>query len=225
MSNHPHIAGYKIHKLIAHGGTADVYLAQQESLGRDIALKILNSKQHDQDFSQRFIKEGKLIASLEHPNVITIYDIGVTNTGLHYIAMEYIEGGDLEQQVNDNAITAEQALIILRDVASTLQFVHEQGIIHRDIKPANILFRKNSSIVLTDFGIAKLINDDVKLTKTGSTVGSPAYSSPEQIQGMKLDPRTDIYSLGITFLEILLGNNPYKTDIYANGYGRFNFGI
>ncbi len=215
MTQVPDIPGFVIHRLIASGGTADVYLARQESLNRDVALKILSPRQHDESFSERFLKEGQLIASLRHHNVITIFDIGVLDDGQHYIAMEYLEGGDLESQLTGKPMPPVQALVILRELANVLQFVHEQGIIHRDIKPANVLFRKDGSLVLTDFGIAKLVEDDVKLTQTGATVGSPAYSSPEQSQGLDLDLRTDIYSLGVMFLEMLLGHNPYKADTYA----------
>jgi len=211
----PEIPGFTIHRLVAHGGTAEVYLARQESLGRDVALKVLSAQQSDESFTERFLKEGRLIAGLRHPHIITIYDIGALQNGQHYISMEYLEDGDLERQLSGKPMPELQAVVILRELATCLQFVHEQGIIHRDIKPANVLFRKNGSLVLTDFGIAKLMEDDVKLTQTGATVGSPAYSSPEQAQGLDLDLRTDIYSLGVVFLEMLLGYNPYKAETFA----------
>jgi len=216
MKDLPHINGYSIERLIASGGTADVYLAVQESSGRRVALKVLmNNHQLDSSFTDRFFKEARLIASLQHPNIITIYDVGV-DKGQHYIAMELVEGGDLDRQIQGKAFNPLRALAVLRDVAACLQFVHERGIIHRDVKPANVLFRNNGSLVLTDFGIAKLIADDVKLTQTGSAVGSPAYSSPEQSQGQPLDHRSDIYSLGVMFVEMLLGYNPYRAETYAS---------
>jgi serine/threonine protein kinase len=217
MSALPSIQGYSIERLIASGGTADVYLAHRQSDGRQVALKVLNADSLDDSFTERFLKEGRLIASLRHPGVIRIDEVGV-DKGCHYIAMELIEGGDLDRQIQSEgrAFTPLRALAVLRDVATCLQFVHERGIIHRDVKPANVLFRKNGSLVLTDFGIAKEMENDVKLTQTGSAVGSPAYSSPEQSQGMPLDVRTDIYSLGVMFLEMLLGYNPYRAETYAN---------
>lgn len=216
MNNLPHINGYSIERLIASGGTADVYLAVQEPSGRRVALKVLmSSHQLDSSFTDRFLKEARLIASLQHPNIITIYDVGV-DKGQHYIAMELVEGGDLDRQIQGKAFNPLRALAVLRDVAACLQFVHERGIIHRDVKPANVLFRNDGSLVLTDFGIAKLMADDVKLTQTGSAVGSPAYSSPEQSQGQAMDPRSDIYSLGVMFLEMLLGYNPYRAETYAS---------
>lgn len=216
MKGLPHINGYSIERLIASGGTADVYMAIQESCGRRVALKVLmNHHPLDSSFTDRFLKEARLIASLQHPNIITIYDVGV-DQGQHYIAMELVEGGDLDRQIQGKAFNPLRALAVLRDVAACLQFVHERGIIHRDVKPANVLFRSNGSLVLTDFGIAKLIADDVKLTQTGSAVGSPAYSSPEQSQGQPLDHRSDIYSLGVMFVEMLLGHNPYRAETYAS---------
>lgn len=215
IPNLPEVPGFNIHRLLARGGTAEVFLAEQESLNREVALKLLSAEQSDDSFTERFLNEGHLIARLRHPNIITIYDVGVLDGGQHFISMEYVEGGDLERQLDGHAMPELQAVVILRELATCLQFVHEQGIIHRDIKPANVLFRKNGSLVLTDFGIAKLMEDDVKLTQTGATIGSPAYSSPEQAQGLELDARTDIYSLGVMFLEMLLGYNPYKSETFA----------
>ena len=215
MPQVPHIPGYTIERLIACGGTADVYLAQQDSLGRDVALKILKNQQHDLNFTRRFIKEGKIIAALKHPHIVTIYDIAVTDSGHQYIAMEYINGGDLEQHMDGKKLIPDEALAKLKVLAATLQFIHEKNIVHRDIKPANVLIDQDGALLLTDFGIAKLLEDDVKLTKTGTTVGSPAYSSPEQVQGLAIDTRSDIYSLGILFMEMLMGKNPYQTGVYA----------
>ena len=211
----PDIPGYTIKRLIARGGSADIYLAQQHLLGRDVAIKVLKNQSHDFSFTRRFINEGKFIASLNHPHIVTIFDIAVTDGGAQYIAMEYIEGGDLQDSLCQRRYSVEEGLEILKTLATTLKFIHQKGIIHRDIKPANILLRSDGSLVLTDFGIAKLIDEDIRLTKTGTTIGSPAYSSPEQIQGKVLDARTDIYSLGILFLELILGDNPYNTEVYA----------
>jgi len=209
------IPGYKVDYLLAKGGMAEVYLAEQISLGRQVALKVLNPQSSDPEFAQRFFQEARLVAQLNHPGVITIYDFGSLEGGRLFLSMEYLEGGDLESRLKRGEVTEAKSLAILHELASTLGFVHEQGIIHRDIKPANILFRKNGTSVLTDFGIAKKVNNDVHMTQTGIAVGSPAYSSPEQAQGKELDPRTDIYSVGVVMLELLTGDNPYKTETFV----------
>jgi serine/threonine protein kinase len=129
--------------------------------------------------------------------------------------MEYLQGGDLEERLT-KSVSEEMALRVLRELVNALKFVHSKGIIHRDIKPANILFRQDNTLVLTDFGIAKTINNDVGLTQAGMIVGSAAYGSPEQMQGLTLDTRTDIYSVGVLFLEMLTGTNPFKAETFVN---------
>jgi serine/threonine protein kinase len=209
------VLGYKIERLIAKGGMAEVYLAEQLSLGRKVALKILDAKAGDAEFAERFLNEARLVAALNHANLITIYDFGKLEGGKLYLSMEYLQGGDLEKRLKQG-ITESATLRIVRDLAGVLGFVHSKGILHRDIKPANILFREDDALVLTDFGIAKKIDNNVGLTQTGMIVGSPAYGSPEQIQGLELDLRTDIYSVGVLFLELLTGKNPFRADSFIN---------
>lgn len=191
---------------------ATVYLAIQESLERSVVLKILDSVnvQKSEDLVERFLAEGKIIASFNHPNIITIYDIGITNNNSLFISMEYVDGGDLKQRL-ELSISPSQAIDYLLQIAGALNEAHKHGIVHRDVKPANILFKDNVPI-LTDFGIAKQVDVEADLTSTGIFLGSPNYVSPEQADGYKLDGRADIYSLGCIFYEMLTGNKPYKSD-------------
>jgi len=205
------IPGYKVERLVAEGGMAAVYLAIQESLDRRVALKLL--KKFDKpEQSKRFINEGQIIASLNHRNVITIHDVGITG-GQHYISMEYLEGGDLEARIREG-ITPAAAINLLKTIGDCLDFVHRKGIVHRDIKPANILFCNDGTPILTDFGIAKQLEQDTSLTRDGAAMGSPDYLSPEQAECKPLDGRTDIYGLGIVFYEMLTGRKPYQGGSY-----------
>ena len=204
------IPGYKIEHLIAEGGTASVYLAIQESLGRYVAIKLLRKIDNPAQLN-RFLNEGQIIASLDHRNVINIHDVGVTHDGRPYISMEYLEGGDLDARIQKK-VDPEDALQWLEAIGNCLDFVHRKGIIHRDIKPGNILFHKDGTLILSDFGIAKQKESDAKLTIEDCTFGSPYYISPEQAASKELDRRTDIYSLGIVLYEMLTGNKPYKGD-------------
>jgi serine/threonine-protein kinase PpkA len=206
------IPGYQIQREIGRGGMATVYLAIQESLDRPVVLKILDTSASDkaEDLISRFLAEGRIVASLNHPNIITIYDIGIANDSNLYISMEYVQGGDLKQRL-ELSISPEEALRYLSQIASALGEAHKHGIIHRDVKPANILFRDDTPL-LSDFGIAKAINADADLTSTGIFLGSPNYVSPEQADGTKLDGRSDLYSLGCIFFEMLAGRKPYISD-------------
>ncbi len=171
------IPGYSDLREIGRGGMARVYLARQESLSRNVALKVLNKFDKPTD-AQRFLNEAHLIAALDHRNIITIHDIGTLGER-HYIAMEYLAGGDLEKRLT-TPIEVSLALEIVRVIGACLAFVHDQGVIHRDIKPANILFHTDGTPILTDFGIAKHDETDAHLTMDGTAVGSPYYLSPEQ---------------------------------------------
>ncbi len=203
------IAGYKIVKLLAKGGMAAIYIAEQESLQRQVVLKFLNPEL-DESILKRFIDEGKIIASLEHPNIITVYDV-VSVEKHNFIAMEYLQGGDLDKWIEDG-LDVNQALDILGKISSALHSVHKQGIIHGDIKPANIIFRKNGCPVLTDFGISYQSKPKQPIHANGEIYASPSYASPELIQGRPFDYRTDLYSLGIMMYEMLVGEKPYQGE-------------
>ena len=201
------IPGYQIVRPIAEGGMASVYLAIQESLQRQVALKLLR-RFDDPIHASRFCNEGRIIASLNHRNIITIHDIGVIGER-HYLAMEFLEDGDLERQIG-SVMNPDAALELVEVIGNCLDFLHRKSIIHRDIKPANILFRKDGTPVLTDFGIAKQLDLDIRLTLDNTALGSPCYLSPEQAECKPLDGRTDIYSLGIIFYEMLTGSKPFQ---------------
>jgi tRNA A-37 threonylcarbamoyl transferase component Bud32 len=205
------IPGYKIQREIGKGGMATVYLAIQESLGRPVVLKVMGTNlETTPEFSKRFLNEGHVLASLTHPNIITIFDIGIAEDFL-YISMEYLGGGSLAPRIAQG-MNPESALDIVRQIGAALAFAHAKGIVHRDVKPANILYRDDGAPVLTDFGIAKQAGDS-ELTSTGTILGSPYYMSPEQAEGrVALDGRSDIYSLGIIFYEMLTGRRPYEGD-------------
>lgn len=207
------IPGYRIERMIGKGGMASVYLARQVSLDRPVVLKLMDISTTADNTShiQRFLSEGRIVAALNHPNIITIYDIGISDENLLYISMEYIRGGDLKARIGIPMDPAE-ALDIITKIASGMKLAHENEVIHRDIKPANILFRDDVTPVLSDFGIAKQIDKDLDLTSTGVFIGSPNYVSPEQASGEQIDGRTDIYSLGCIFYEMLTGEKPYKAE-------------
>ena len=206
------IPGYRIDREIGKGGMATVYLAIQESLARSVVLKILD-KVHSSaadDMTQRFLDEGRIIASLHHPNIVTIYDIGLAGDDL-YISMEYVQGGDLKKRMQTH-VSPKMALDVVAKIGSALASAHSHNVIHRDVKPANILFRDDNTPLLTDFGIAKQTDQDKDLTSTGIFLGSPNYVSPEQADGIPVDGRSDIYSLGCIFYEMLTGYKPYHSD-------------
>jgi len=205
------ISGYRIQREIGKGGMGTVYLAIQESLNRPVVLKVVSTQSETTpEFGKRFLNEGHLLASLNHPNIITIFDIGVARDFL-FISMEYLGGGSLAQRIAEG-MSAKAALDILRQIGGALAVAHARGIVHRDVKPANILYRDDGTPVLTDFGIAKQAGD-TELTSTGTILGSPYYMSPEQAEGrVALDGRSDIYSLGVIFFEMLTGQRPFEGD-------------
>ncbi|MFH0344399.1 MAG: serine/threonine-protein kinase [Chromatiales bacterium] len=205
------IAGYTVQQKIGAGGMATAYLARQDSLGRLVVLKVLHTdrRKNPLDF-ERFMNEARIVASLNHPHVITIYDIGVCDDAA-YMSMEYVEGGDLRKRMRA-VITPFGALDILIAVGSGLSVAHKKGIVHRDVKPANILFRKDGTPLLSDFGIAKQLTTDLDLTQTGIVLGSPNYMAPEQAEPGSIDGRADIYALGVILYEMLTGVKPYQSD-------------
>ncbi len=202
------IPGYTIGSVLGRGAMATVYHATQDSLSRAVALKVLvPGESLTAELSGRFLREGRLLAALNHRNVITIYDIGV-HGGLYWLSMEHLPGGDLRTRLRDG-VAPGKALAWVEAIAGALHAAHARGIVHRDVKPANILFRDDAVPVLTDFGVAKDLNQTVSETVDGTVVGSVAYLSPEQAEGRPLDCRCDIYGLGIIFYEMLVGQRPH----------------
>ncbi len=205
------IPGYRIEKTIGEGGMATAYLAVQESLGRLAVLKVMNTNSRDtKEHVERFLNEGRIVASLNHPHIITIYDIGIAEDFL-FISMEYIEGGDLRARLK-YPISVIETIEIVKKICSGLDAAHKKGIVHRDVKPGNILFDKKGEPVLTDFGIAKRLTMDQDLTSTGVFLGSPNYMAPEQAEDGPIDGRADIYALGVILYEMLAGEKPYKSE-------------
>jgi hypothetical protein len=205
------IPGYQILATIGEGGMATALLAVQASLGRKVVLKLLDTRHRDSsDTVERFLNEGRLVASLSHPNIVHVYDVGIAE-GYVYLSMEYIEGGDLKSRLG-KPFAPRDALEIICQVALGLDVAHRNGIVHRDVKPANILFRKDGTPVLSDFGIAKRLTVDQELTSTGVFLGSPNYMAPEQAQPGAIDGRADIYALGIILYEMLTGTKPYQSS-------------
>lgn len=205
------IPGYRIIRRICQGGMATVYLAEQESVGREVALKILSpALLQDPNFSQRFLREARFVAKLVHPHIVSLFDLG-EHEGELYIAMEYLPGATLRERIRQG-MGLPEALRVLRQLASALACSHREGIIHRDVKPDNVLFRTDGSAVLTDFGIATVRDNGMTMTQMGLAVGTPNYMSPEQAQGKKVDHRADLYSLGVLLYEMLTGTVPYSGE-------------
>lgn len=206
-----HIPGYQIEREIGQGGMAIVYLATQESLHRPVALKVIKPVlSTDEEFAHRFLREGRIIAQLSDPHIVTVYDIAA-HDHTYYLSMEYLPGGTLQQRIRDG-LSLEEVLPIARAIASALHYAHRRNIIHRDIKPQNILFRENGTPVLTDFGIAKTLGTTTVMTRTGLSLGTPRYMSPEQIRGQVVDARADLYSFGVLLYEMLIGHVPFNAE-------------
>jgi len=203
---------YQIVAEIGRGGMAIVYKAYQAGLERYVALKVLPPElTFDQEFVHRFQQEARTAGRLDHSNIVTVYDVGEEN-GIYYIAMKYVEGQPLHRLIPaGRPLGLEQTVSIVAQIASALDYAHQQGIIHRDIKPSNILVDAQGQAFLTDFGIAKAA-EGTRITRTGMLMGTPEYMSPEQAQGQTLDWRTDIYSLGVVVYEMLTGQAPFTGD-------------
>lgn len=203
---------YKIQAEIGRGGMARVYRALDTVLGRQVALKVLSPQlANDPEFSARFRREGKIVAALQHPHIVTLFDVGETD-GIQYLAMDFINGRSVYAVIRErDALPGETVTIIIRAIASALDYAHNQGAVHRDIKPQNILIDSNGRILLTDFGISVSSDDESgRLTRTGLFMGTPEYMSPEQVSGSVVDYRTDLYSLAITTYEMFSGEIPFR---------------
>ncbi|KAF0847832.1 serine/threonine-protein kinase [Nocardia caishijiensis] len=205
-------AGYTIDRQLGRGGMGSVYLARHPRLPRWTALKLLNQELFsDAEIRARFEREADLVAQLDHPNIVTVFDRGVENDQL-WISMQYIDGIDASM-LDPTTLPPDRALQIIRETAAALDFAHRAGVLHRDVKPANILLARSNSqerVYLTDFGIARLRDDSGHLTETGSFTATLAYAAPEQLTGVPLDHRADQYSLACTLYTLLTGTAPFE---------------
>jgi len=210
---HPLIKGYRFIRRLGATEHSGVYLAERESTHLQVVLKVLRQSSANEDSIgafDRFLQEYETIAEMDHPNIVRIYDLGVADNHAH-IAMEYLNGGDLRNQI-DHGVTEKDAVDYLRQIAGALSAVHRKGVLHRDLKPGNIMLRADNSIALIDFGLAKRARLESEITDKGEIFGTPYYMSPEQGHGNGVDERSDIYSLGVIFYEMLTGKKPYKAD-------------
>jgi len=204
------IRGHRFARELAIGGTSAVYLAESERAGEMVVLKVLrDSPTAGDEHTQftRFLQEYDLISKVRHPNVVRIYDLGIADDHA-YLAMEYFPRGDLRSQIA-SGLDGSEALSYLAQMAAALEVVHAVGVLHRDLKPGNIMLRADGSVALIDFGLAKHVQVDAEITATGEIFGTPYYMSPEQGHGQPLDERSDLYSLGVIFYEMLLRQKPY----------------
>src|SRR5499427_5529437 len=202
---------YRIVRKLGTGGMANVYLAEDEVLGRRVAIKILDDRHAgDDQFIERFRREAKNAASLSHPNIVSIYDRGEAE-GTYYIAMEYLDGRSLKELiVARGPAPVNVAIDYARQILAALRFAHRHGIVHRDIKPHNVLVDAEGRLKVTDFGIARAGTS--QMTEAGSIIGTAQYLSPEQARGSSVGPSSDIYSVGVVLYEMLTGEVPFTGD-------------
>ncbi len=207
------IGNYKIIDFIAEGGMGTVYKGYHIHIGKVVAIKELHhSLTNNVEFKQRFLNEAQILAKLTHPNIVSIIDF-LEEESSYYIITEFLEGDTLDQVISNNRVySVEKCKMLFKQILRGIDYAHKNGVIHRDLKPSNILVTIGGSVKILDFGIAKLSDTGRTLTKTGAKIGSLLYMSPEQILGQEVDLRTDIYSLGVLFFEMLTGKIPYNSD-------------
>jgi eukaryotic-like serine/threonine-protein kinase len=213
------LGDYELIRRLGRGGMADVYLAKQASLGRQVAVKVLRpGLAADEKYVRRFHQEARAAASLVHANIVQIHEVGCVE-GWHYIVQEYVPGQNLKQFLQRNGpVDARMAMRVLRQVAAALHRSARQQIIHRDIKPENIMLSTTGEVKVADFGLAQVAQEGqgLDLTQIGVTLGTPLYMSPEQVEGRTVDPRSDIYSLGVTAFHMLTGHPPFQGETALN---------
>lgn len=204
---------YELNHLIARGGMAEVYRAHDRLLDRPVALKVLFPELSvDRSFVERFRREAQAAANLSHPNIVPVFDWG-EDTGTYFIVMEFIDGRPLSSILKSaGTLTPERTADIGSHVAAALGYAHKHGVIHRDVKPGNVLITDDGHVKVTDFGIARAINTEESLTQTGAVMGTATYFSPEQAEGLGVDARSDIYSLGVVLFEMVTGRPPFLGD-------------
>ncbi len=197
---------YSVVEPLGHGGMARVYLARDEVLGRDVAVKLLDERfVRDEEVLERFRREGQSMAALSHPNIVPVFDQGTSEDGSHYMAMEYLPGGSLNDVLEQRRLLPPAAAVeVALQVAEALKEAHENGVVHRDIKPQNVLVTKGGDVKVADFGIA-LDSNMTALTRGQYVLGTTRYMSPEQAHGEAATPKSDLYSLGVVLYEMLTG--------------------
>ncbi len=205
------IGRYEIKSELGRGGMATVYRAFDPSFDREVAIKVLpREMMHDPQFRVRFEREIKMVAGLEHPSIVPVYDVG-DEDGQPYFVMRYMMGGSLAGLIERGKVSVQDTARIVERIAQGLTYAHKKGIVHRDLKPDNILFDNNGDPFISDFGVAKLTESTSSLTGSG-VIGTPAYMSPEQAQGNEIDGRSDVYGLGVIVYQMLSGQQPYNAD-------------
>ncbi len=204
---------YELSHLVARGGMAEVYRARDQLLDRPVALKVLFPELSvDRSFVERFRREAQAAANLSHPNIVPVFDWGEDN-GTYFIVMEFVDGRALSSILRTaGPLHPDRAAEIAADVAGALSYAHRHGVVHRDVKPGNVLITEEGTIKVTDFGIARAVNTEESLTQTGAVMGTATYFSPEQAEGMGVDSRSDIYSLGVVIFEMVTGRPPFLGD-------------
>jgi serine/threonine-protein kinase len=204
------LGGYRLVRRLGSGGMGDVYLGEQLSLGRPVAVKVLRAETaRHRDAVERFGQEARAAAALAHGNIVQIHEVACID-GIHFLAEEYVAGPSLAAWLAlRGPLDPRQGLAVLRQVGAALARAADRGIVHRDIKPENLLVTPAGEVKVADFGLARVLADDLSLTRTGMTVGTPLYMSPEQAQGQAVDARSDLYSLGATVYHLLAGRPPF----------------
>lgn len=208
---------YDIIAPLGEGGMATVYRARQESMRREVAVKVIGSGlANNPEFIRRFQREAQTVARLSSVNILKVFDYG-RQDDVVYLVMELLLGGSLSDLLQrGNRLPADQVSKILDQMAAALDYAHREGIVHRDLKPQNVLFDKPGNVILADFGIAKLLTETTELTQNGTVLGTPAYMSPEQWQGDTVDSRADVYALGVIVFEMLTGRVPFQGSTHAS---------
>jgi eukaryotic-like serine/threonine-protein kinase len=207
---------YELRTLLGSGGMADVYLAGDEVLGREVALKLLKDRYaENEEFVERFKREAKSAAALSSPYIVPIFDRGETDDGAYYITMEYLPGGTLKERITATGALRPQAAEVALQVAKALRTAHVRGVVHRDIKPRNILLADSDHAKVADFGIARAV-EATTISQTGDILGSAKYMSPEQAAGEQVGPASDLYSLGVVLYEMLTGRMPFEVETPAD---------
>jgi len=204
---------YSVVRTLGGGGMAKVYLARDEILDRDVALKVLREQfAEDEEFVERFKREAQSVAALSHPNIVQVYDRGKAEGGASYIAMEYVPGGTLKERISrSGSLDPEAAVSLALQIAEALSAAHDRGIVHRDIKPQNVLLTAGGDAKVADFGIARAASA-ATISKSNVVLGSASYMSPEQAMGEPAKPKSDLYSLGVVLYEMLTGELPYSAE-------------